>query len=309
MHPWAMLSGGAGSGIYKSTDSGTTWTRLGPAPSESPTRRLAQGERRVEGLPRSPLGKIDVAVAPSDSNRVYALIQTNDQGSVWRSDDGGTSWRVVNWSRELIGRAGYYIHLAVSPVNEDEILVSNSSFFQSTDGGHTFSSVNWGGDNHDIWWDSKDPDRFAITHDAGITLTTQHGRSTQTIGNIRGLPKLTEHPLSDPRPCHSSTIVRLTVHVENNGSVIAHVSHAMAWVQQVRPVPVDIAEMIASGKDPVPSGSNEIDWPLAVESKECDWSQSPCEIEPDEVDDIQFDFVVPPHIEAVQVYSHDDRKH
>ena len=164
MHPWAMLSGGAGSGIYVSHDGGTKWTKV-----------------ESSGLPRSPLGKIDVAVAPSDSNRVYALIQTKDQGSVWRSDDGGTNWRVVNWSRELIGRAGYYIHLAVSPANEDEILVSNSSFFQSVDGGQTFRSVDWGGDNHDIWWDPKDADRFAITHDAGITLTTQHGRSTQRV--------------------------------------------------------------------------------------------------------------------------------
>ena len=87
----------------------------------------------------------------------------------------------MNWSRELIGRAGYYIHLAVSPANEDEILVSNSSFFQSVDGGQTFRSVNWGGDNHDIWWDPKDADRFAITHDAGLTITTQHGRSTQRV--------------------------------------------------------------------------------------------------------------------------------
>jgi photosystem II stability/assembly factor-like uncharacterized protein len=164
MHPWAMLSGGAGSGVYVSHDGGAKWTRI-----EAP------------GLPRAPLGKIDVAVAPNDSSRVYALIQTKDQGSVWRSDDGGTSWRVVNWSRELIGRAGYYIHLAVSPANEDEILISNSSFFQSVDGGQTFRSVTWGGDNHDIWWDPKDADRFAITHDAGITLTTQHGRSTQRV--------------------------------------------------------------------------------------------------------------------------------
>jgi photosystem II stability/assembly factor-like uncharacterized protein len=164
MHPWAMLSGGAGSGVYVSHDGGAKWARI-----ESP------------GLPRSPLGKIDVAVAPSDSNRVYALIQTKDQGSVWRSDDGGATWRVVNWARGLIGRAGYYIHLAVSPANEDEILVSNSSFWQSTDGGRTFEERNWGGDNHDIWWDPKDADRFVLTHDAGLTITTQHGRSTQRV--------------------------------------------------------------------------------------------------------------------------------
>src|SRR6266542_2868350 len=175
MHPWAEISGGPGSGLYKSTDSGATWRRLGPALSEP------RDDTRVEGLPRSPLGKIDVAVAPTDSNRVYALVQTKDQGSVWRSDDGGESWRVVNWQRALIGRAGYYIHIAVSPANEDEVLVSNSSFWQSTDGGRTFEERNWGGDNHDIWWDPKNADRFAITHDAGLTITTQHGRSTQRV--------------------------------------------------------------------------------------------------------------------------------
>jgi photosystem II stability/assembly factor-like uncharacterized protein len=164
MHPWAELSGGPGSGIYISRDGGTKWTKV-----------------EGRGLPRSPLGKIDVAVAPSDSNRVYALIQTNDQGSVWRSDDGGENWRVVNWDRALIGRAGYYIKIAVSPDNENEVLISNSSFWHSVDGGLTFNSVNWGGDNHDIWFDPKNADRFAISHDAGITITTQHGRSTQRV--------------------------------------------------------------------------------------------------------------------------------
>jgi len=164
MHPWAELSGGPSSGVYISHDGGTKWTKV-----------------EGHGLPRPPVGKIDVGIAPTDSNRMYALIQTKDQGSMWRSDDGGASWRVVNWSRELIGRAGYYIRLAVSPANEDEVLVSDSSFFQSVDGGQTFRSVPWGGDNHDIWWDPKNPDRFVITHDGGLSITEQHGRSIQRV--------------------------------------------------------------------------------------------------------------------------------
>ncbi|HLJ48045.1 MAG TPA: hypothetical protein VKU01_18645 [Bryobacteraceae bacterium] len=159
MHTWGMNSGGPGSGVYVSHDGGTKWTRV------------------TRGLPQAPVGKIDVAIAPSNPDRVYALIQTKDQGSVWRSEDGGTSWRAINWDRALIGRAGYYIRLGVSPANENEVLVANSSFFHSVDGGETFRQVPWGGDNHDIWIDPKNPDRFALTDDAGLRVTTLHGRS------------------------------------------------------------------------------------------------------------------------------------
>src|SRR5207248_2775716 len=98
MHTYGELSGGPGSAVYVTHDGADTWTRI-----------------EAHGLPHSPVGKIDVAVAPTDSNRVYALIQTADQGSVWRSDDAGQNWRVVNWDRSLIGRAGYYIRIEVSP--------------------------------------------------------------------------------------------------------------------------------------------------------------------------------------------------
>lgn len=164
MHTWAMFSGGPGSGIYASRDGGTTWKKV-----ESP------------GLPRPPVGKIDVAIAPGDSNRVYALIQTKDQGSLWRSDDGGASWRVVNWQRGLIGRAGYYIRLAVSPTNPDEVMVADSSFWVSTDGGQTFNTRPYGGDTHDIWWDPTNADRFVVTDDGGLTIASQHGRVTKRV--------------------------------------------------------------------------------------------------------------------------------
>jgi photosystem II stability/assembly factor-like uncharacterized protein len=164
MHTWAELSGGPGSGIWVSHDGGTTWKRI-----------------EGHGLPHSPLGKIDVAVAPTNSNRVYALIQTADQGSVWRSDDGGENWKAVNYQRPLIGRAGYYIRLAVSPANENEVLVASSSFFQSLDGGLNFDEKHWGGDTHDIWIDPKNPDRFVITDDGGLNITTVHGRGFHRV--------------------------------------------------------------------------------------------------------------------------------
>ncbi len=164
MHTWAMFSGGPGSAVYASRDGGTTWKKV-----------------EGQGLPRPPVGKIDVAIAPSDSSRVYALIQTKDQGSLWRSDDGGASWKVVNWQRGLIGRAGYYIRLAISPTNADEVLVADSSFWRSTDGGQSFVTAPWGGDTHDIWWDSNNADRFVITDDGGMTIVNLHGKVTNRV--------------------------------------------------------------------------------------------------------------------------------
>ncbi len=161
MYTWAMFSGGAGSGIYVTRDGGTTWSRV-----------------EHEGLPNSPVGKIDVAIAPSNSSRVYALIQTANQGSVWRSDDGGTSWKVVSWDRSLIGRAGYYIRIEVNPRNADEVLIANSSFKRSTDGGLTFPITDRGcGDCHDIWIDPGNPNRWVETGDGGAGITTNHARS------------------------------------------------------------------------------------------------------------------------------------
>jgi len=164
MHTWAELSGGEGSGVYITHDGGAHW-------------------RHVEGrgMPKPPVGKIDVAIAPTDSNRMYALIETDKQGSFWRSDDGGDSWRVTSWDRTLIGRAGYYIRIAVSPSDEDRILLSNSGFHVSEDGGETFKEVPWGGDNHDIWFDPTNSERFAITYDGGLDITTVGGKGFQRV--------------------------------------------------------------------------------------------------------------------------------
>jgi len=164
MHTWAELSGGPGSGVYVSRDGGTKWTRI-----------------EEHGLPKSPLGKIDVAVAPTNPNRVFALIQTKDQGSVWRSDDAGEHWKAINFQRALIGRAGYYIRIAVSTGSDDEVYVANSSFHHSLDGGLNFQETRWGGDTHDIWIDPLNPDRFVITDDGGMLITTVHGRGFHNV--------------------------------------------------------------------------------------------------------------------------------
>jgi photosystem II stability/assembly factor-like uncharacterized protein len=165
LHTWAEISGGPGSAVYMTKDGGAAWKKL------------------ENGLPKSPVGKIDVAVAPSDPKRVYALIQTANQGSLWRSDDGGDAWRVVSWDRTLIGRAGYYIRVEVNPANADEVLVANSSFHRSLDAGATFT-INTGGgcgDCHDIWMDPKNPDHWVATGDGGMGITTDHGRAFNQI--------------------------------------------------------------------------------------------------------------------------------
>ena len=164
MHTWGEYSGGPGSAVYVSRDGGTKWTKL-----------------EAHGLPKPPLGKIDVAVAPTNSNRIFALIQTSNQGSVWRSDDGGENWKAVNFERPLIGRAGYYIHIAVSSGSDNEVFVANSNFYQSLDGAETFKEVPWGGDTHDIWVDPANPDRFLITDDGGMNITTVHGRGFHRV--------------------------------------------------------------------------------------------------------------------------------
>ena len=140
MHTYAMFSGGPAAGSMSRTMAARTGR--GSKATACRNRRLARSTWRP---------------APSNSKRVYALIQTADQGSIWRSDDGGENWTNGSWQRELIGRAGYYIKLAVNPKNPDEVFVANSSFWGSTDGGKSFRTLGWGGDTHDIWIDPTDP--------------------------------------------------------------------------------------------------------------------------------------------------------
>ena len=161
-----LESGGMGSGIHISRDGGKTFAKV-----------------TDPGLPKSPYGKTDVAIAPSDGNRMYALIQTGAdgvkgltskaQGSVWRSDDAGRTWQNVSWDRRLIGRAGYYIRIRVAPDDPNHLLIANSTLWRSRDGGKIWSSGGGGcGDCHDIWWDPNPAmaGHYIVTGDGGMGI-------------------------------------------------------------------------------------------------------------------------------------------
>jgi photosystem II stability/assembly factor-like uncharacterized protein len=157
---WGRVSGGPGSGVFVSRDGGATWTRL-----------------EGRGLPDPPLGKIAVAVAPSDPDRVYALIETGERGSLWRSDDGGRNWRVVNHSRLLNERPHYYTRMLVMPDDRDEVYFPSNGMGVTYDGGETTEQLRgWGGDNHDMWVDPTDGNRLMIGNDLGVMITTVRGR-------------------------------------------------------------------------------------------------------------------------------------
>ena len=156
---WGRKSGGGGSGVFVSRDGGTTWTRL-----------------TGHGLPQPPLGKIAVAVAASNPRRVYALIETGARGSLWRSDDGGGEWKLVNHSRLLNERPHYYTRMLVMPDNDREIYFPSNGMGATYDGGETTEEISWGGDNHDMWADPKIPSRMMIGNDGGVQISTTRGR-------------------------------------------------------------------------------------------------------------------------------------
>ncbi|MCS6808028.1 MAG: glycosyl hydrolase [Bacteroidota bacterium] len=166
--PWEMQSGGPGSGLYTSRDGGDTWQQL--------THRKPDGS--PSGLPEGIMGKIGVGVAPSDGNRVYALIE-HENGGLFRSDDGGTHWRLVNGARSLRQRAWYYSTLTINPMNPDDVWFPQVPMLRTLDGGHTLQRVNGfrHGDHHDLWIDPKNPNRMINGNDGGVEISTDGGKT------------------------------------------------------------------------------------------------------------------------------------
>jgi len=170
---WGRESGGPGSGLYLSRDGGDTWKCL-----------------EGNGLPPSPLGKIAVAVAPSNSNRVYALIETGDgvpwkgqetsSGVLWRSDDGGESWYLINYDHALNQRPHYYSRCVVAPDDFNEIYFCAVRHLVSLDGGLTserMPRVGRGDDFHDMWIDPTDGNRMIVASDHHVNISINRGRS------------------------------------------------------------------------------------------------------------------------------------
>jgi photosystem II stability/assembly factor-like uncharacterized protein len=178
IHTWGRDSGGPGSGLFKSVDGGVTWKRLSG-----------------NGLPTRKTGKFALAIARSNPNRVYALIETGDgvplngqetdRGKLWRSDDGGSTWRLVSYDRTLGGRTHYYFRMAVSPDNENETYYLTAAYSVSIDGGESIrpgsSGSSPGGDNHDMWIDPSNANRIAVANDGGVSISTTRGRTWNRI--------------------------------------------------------------------------------------------------------------------------------
>ena len=159
--PWQLVSGGAGSGIFKSTDGGARWTEL----------------TRKPGLPKGVIGNVGLAVSPAKPAIVWALIEA-DSGGVFRSGDSGETWQRVNSERKLRQRAWYYTRIYADPKDTNTIYVSNVDFQRSTDGGRTFLNISTPhGDSHDLWIAANDADRMIEGNDGGANVSRNRGKS------------------------------------------------------------------------------------------------------------------------------------
>ena len=159
--PWRLWSGGEGSGIFKSTDGGDTWSEL----------------TRNPGLPAGLLGKITVTVSGADPDRVWANVEA-EQGGLYRSDDGGRSWELVNGHRDIWQRAFYFQRLEADPFDRNTLYILNFRLMRSTDGGRTLESVpETHADHHDLWIDPVNPLRMINGNDGGGVVTVNGGRT------------------------------------------------------------------------------------------------------------------------------------
>jgi photosystem II stability/assembly factor-like uncharacterized protein len=165
--PWYFSSGGSNDGLYRSRDGGRTWTKI-----------------VGHGFPTDLIGRIGVAVAPSDPRRVYAVVQSH-QGTIWRSDDAGETWKKMSSSTLPDQRPFYFSHLAVDPTNENRIISLSMYLTVSTNGGKTWKHLEGylHPDNHAIWW-SADGRRIIEGNDGGVVLSRSGGDAWAFLDSI-----------------------------------------------------------------------------------------------------------------------------
>ena len=165
--PYSLESGGEGSGLWKSTDGGETWTSLTTS----------------KGLPKGVWGIVGVAVAPSNPDKLYALIENAD-GGLFASSDAGATWTLQSNDNNIRQRAWYYTKVFVDPANEQTVYCPNVNFMRSRDGGKTFQSLRTPhGDHHDLWIDPADGNRMIVADDGGAQVSFDAGNNWSTYMN------------------------------------------------------------------------------------------------------------------------------
>lgn len=166
--PHSLSSGGLGSSLWKSTDSGETWTEISSN----------------KGFPEGTLGIIGVTVSPVQKDRVWAIIEHKEKGGLYRSEDGGATWKQVNEERKLRQRAWYYTRVYADTQDADIVYVMNVEYHRSTDGGATFTTYNAPhGDHHDLWIAPENNQRMIIADDGGAQVSNDTGENWTTYHN------------------------------------------------------------------------------------------------------------------------------
>ena len=166
-YPWTLVNGGDSSAIYRSTDGGETWKKL------------------TEGLPKGPLGRMAVTVAPSNPRHLYALAVT-DKGVLWESNDMGDHWNEASDNHALDVRPFYFSRMVVSPVDENKVYFLSFQMLESDDGGKTAHEADHGvhPDHHTLWIDPQNPDRMIQGNDGGVFLSMDGAKTWRFMDSL-----------------------------------------------------------------------------------------------------------------------------